>query len=61
VNCGMSVSWFLIAPEFVSSRMPMFRDSWTDEDQRVVERLAKKFSVDLEDPRVTGENASARV
>lgn len=36
----------------------MFRDSWTAEDQRAVEHLAKKFSVDLDDQRVTGENAT---
>ena len=37
----------------------MFRDSWTDEDQRAVEHLAKKFSVDLDDQRVAGENATS--
>jgi hypothetical protein len=36
----------------------MFRDSWTDEDQRAVERLAQKFDVDLNAPNVAGESAS---
>jgi hypothetical protein len=36
----------------------MFQSTWTDEDQRIVERLAKKFGVDLNDPKVAGENAT---
>ena len=36
----------------------MFRDSWTDQDQRAVEHLAKKFGVHLNDPDVAGETAT---
>lgn len=36
----------------------MFRSEWTREDQEVFERLANKFSVDLNDPEAAGENAT---
>jgi len=36
----------------------MIRDDWTLEDQQAVERLAKKFNVDLNDQQVAGENAT---
>ena len=36
----------------------MFQETWTVEDQQAVERLAKKFGVDLAAEPVAGENAT---